>query len=79
MAMSRPSAVLFVQFVTARVLLPTKSFILYLVVVCYKAARNNTGVCRSESRTSTFSVMAASICMPTIYPSPHLNPCFLSF
>lgn len=23
--------------------------------------------------------MAASLCMQTFYPSPHLNPCFLSF
>jgi len=47
--------------------------------LCYKAARNNAGASRSESRTNTFSVMAASICMQTFYPSPHLNPCFLSF
>lgn len=47
--------------------------------LCYKAARKNAGACRSESRTNTFSVMAASICMQTFYPSPRLNPCFLSF
>jgi len=74
---SRSSAVLQVQFVIARIVLPpTKSFNCCL---CHKAARNNAAVCSGESRTNTFSVMAASICMHTFYPSPHLNPCFLSF